>query len=208
MNKEVEIELKRLESQETQIFKLAKRMHKKGTFHLDFLANAVLNRSLHLIFGFTHLIRDENYIAASHLVRCHLDNILRFSAAWLVENPHEFARQIMKGTQVDKLKDRNGKKLKDWYLCEILNKEYPWITNVYKTSSDFIHLSHKHIFTSSILKDKNNALIEFRISKKDNYVPDESRIEAIKCMIEITNILFDYIKNWIWTKDNPGKPRQ
>lgn len=201
MNAIIDKELKNLESQEKRIIESGKKIHTKTTFPLDILTNAVLDRALHLIFGFTKLIRDENYIAASHLVRCHLDNVLRYSAAWLVDDPHDFVRQIMKGTQVDKMKDRDGKKLRDSYLKDKLSLDFPWIKDVYNTTSGFVHLSHKHIFTSSTLLDEEKGIIEFRISKKDNYVPDQSRIEAIRCMNDITNVLLSFVDAWIYKKN-------
>ena len=106
MNDKVEEELKILEAQEKRILELGKKMLSTSHYAIDFLASAVLDRSLHLIFGFTSLVRIENYIAACHLVRCHLDNVLRFSAAWLVDDPHKFVMNIMAGIQLDKLKDR------------------------------------------------------------------------------------------------------
>lgn len=202
MTDKVELELKELEKFEKVIQDLGKRMHTGSTFPLDILTNAVMDRSLHLIFGFTSLIRNQNYIGACHLVRCHLDNILRFSGAWLVENPHKFATDIMNETQIDKIIDRNGKKLKDWYLRNKLNEEFPWVTSVYKETSGFIHLSKKHIFTSSKIKNTENKTLEFKISKSDNYVVDESRIEAILSMVEITKVLCHFIESWISTKNN------
>ncbi|WP_040254381.1 hypothetical protein [Psychroserpens mesophilus] len=202
MTSKVELELEKLENFERVIIDLGKKMHPGNTFPLDILANAVMDRSLHLIFGFTSLLRNENYIGACHLVRCHLDNILRFSGAWLVENPHKFATDIMNGIQIDKIIDRDGENLKDWYLRNKLNLEFPWVTNVYKETSGFIHLSKKHIFTSSKIKDVENRTLELRISKSDNYVTDESRIEAILGMVEITKVLCHFVEGWIWTKNN------
>lgn len=189
MTKEVELELKNLENQESRILNLAKEMHQEKTFPLDLLANTVMDRSLQLIFGFTSLIRNENYISACHLVRCHLDNVLRFSGAWLVDNPHQFATDIIDGKQVDKIKDRDGNYLKDWYLRNKLNEEYPWIKSVYTETSGFIHLSNKHFFSSTKVVDKSERIVEFKISKKDYYINDELRIETIIGMNKITNIL-------------------
>lgn len=196
----VENVLIELESQEIKIKELFKNANVDVIYQMDFITNALLDRALHLIFGFTKLIRDENYIAASHLVRCHLDNILRYSAFWLVENPQELAIEIMNGKKLDRIKDKNGKFLRDYYLKEKMNENYPWVTNVYNESSGFIHFSKKHIFTSSRLSDKENRTVEFKLSKKDNFVPEISKIEATKCMIEISNILFDYVEVWIETK--------
>lgn len=205
MTNKVEEELKTLEAQEKRILELGKDLLSTSHYPLDLLASAVLDRSLHLIFGFTSLVRGENYITACHLVRCHLDNVLRFSAAWLVDDPHRLAMQIMSGERIDNMRDRDGKKLKDWYLRNKLHEEYPWVKKVYEETSGFIHLSKKHIFTSSKLKDIKEGTVEIRIGKRDNYVPDAARIEATQGMNEITNVLCDYIEGWIWTKNNQGK---
>ncbi|MFC2090799.1 hypothetical protein ACFLT1_08480 [Bacteroidota bacterium] len=203
--REIEKELQILEDQEKIIIGRAKIMLSSDLFSLDLLAIAALDRSLHLIFGFTNLIKADNFIAAAHLVRCHLDNLLRLSAAWLVDDPHDFAQKILDGKRVDELVDQKGHKLKDWYLRDKLNEEYPWVKNVYKETSGFIHLSDKHFFSTSRRKDDKSREVEFRISKTDNFVPESARIEAIKCMNEITNVLIKYIEGWIWTKQNPGQ---
>ncbi|MFW6047199.1 MAG: hypothetical protein ACOCP4_05385 [Candidatus Woesearchaeota archaeon] len=62
MTNNVKEELKTLEAQEKRILKLGKEMLSTSHYPLDFLASAVLDRSLHLIFGFTSLVREENYI--------------------------------------------------------------------------------------------------------------------------------------------------
>lgn len=199
--------LEQIDNFEQTFKELSKQMMAPGQdlFPLDMLAIGVINRSLSLLSGFTTLIRSKNYIAASHLVRPHLDNFLRFHAAWLVNEPHEFAMQVMKGTRIDQLKDRKGKKMRDSYLVEIASIQYPWIQNVYKETSGFIHLSKKHVFTSTILKDKEERTVEFRVSKEDKYVPDEAKLEAAECVIEITNCIILLIEGWIWSKSNPEK---
>jgi len=204
---DIESRLRHLDSFETTFKELSKQMMAppQQLFALDMLAVAVINRSLSLISGFTTLIKSRNYIGAAHLARPHLDNYLRFCAAWLVKDPHDFAMKIMEGKRIDQLTDQNGKLLKDYYLVEIASKEFPWMKNVYKETSGFVHLSKKHIFTSTKLKDKTDRTIEFRVGKEDQYVQDESKIEAIECMIEITNCVISLLEGWIWTKSNPDK---
>jgi hypothetical protein len=204
---DIESRLKNLDSFENTFKELSKKMMapQQQSFALDMLAVAVINRSLSLISGFTTLIRSKNYIGAAHLARPHLDNYLRFYAAWLVKDPHDFALKVMEGKRIDQLADQNGKLLKDYYLVEIASKEFPWIRNVYKETSGFVHLSKKHIFTSTKLSSKADRTIEFRIGKEDQYVQNESKIEAIECMIEITNCVISLLEGWIWTKSNPEK---
>ncbi|MCG9900818.1 MAG: hypothetical protein MH132_12505 [Hydrotalea sp.] len=207
MTKQIIVRLDHLESFEEAFKDLSKQMTEPGQdlFPLDMLAIGVINRSLSLLTGFATLIRDNNYIAAAHLTRPHLDNFLRFYASWLVDKPHDFAMDVMNGVRIDKLKDRDGKLLRDSHLVEVASKEYPWIQNVYKETSGFIHLSKKHIFTSTAIKEKKERTVEIRIGKKDKYITEESKVEAIECMIEITNCIIKLLEGWIWTKRNPDK---
>lgn len=205
MNITLEKEIVQLESKEQQLLDVARKLNSSKFYPLDFLSNAVINRSLKLIFGFTTLIKDDNFIAASHLVRCHLDNIIRFSATWLVNDPHDFAEKVIDGVEINSLRDKNGKLMKDWYLRNLLNEEHPWITNVYKQSSGFIHLSSKHVFSTITAMDADNRTMQFSFSKKDGNIDIGVKIEAIQCMSEITDILLDYLSGWLFTKENPDK---
>lgn len=203
MTSKLETEIAELESKEKQLIEVAVKLNSGKFYPLDFLSNAVINRSLKLIFGFTTLIKDDNFIAASHLVRCHLDNIIRFSASWIVADPHDFAVKVIDGVQIDSLKDKKGQLMKDWYLRNLLNEEYPWITNVYKQSSGYIHFSTKHIFSSIEKVDSDQRTMQFSFSKKDGKIEPEIKIEAVQCMSEITDILLDYLTGWHFTKENP-----
>ncbi|MGM8361383.1 hypothetical protein ACSV4D_05635 [Flavobacterium sp. ARAG 55.4] len=208
ISKILEVEIKNLESKEIQLIEIAKKLNSEKFYPLDFLSNAVINRSLKLIFGFTTLLKNENFIAASHLVRCHLDNIIRFSASWIVNNPHDFAIKVIDGVKIETLKDKNGKLMKDWYLRNLLNEEHPWISNVYEQSSGYIHFSSKHIFNSIYSIDSQNRTMQFSFSKKDNEINENLKIEAIQCMGEITEILLQYLNGWYHTKENPNNMNQ
>lgn len=198
--------IKTLDSQDQKFKDLAFRMMNAGNgiYPVDLLAVGVINRSMSLIFGFTTLIKSNNFIAATHLVRPYLDTYLRFYAVWLVENPHDFAKEVLSGKQVDKLKDRNNVFLKDSHIVEMASKNYSWVKKVYKTSSGFIHLSHKHVFTSTTITGENSQMAEFKFSRNDKYVPDESIIESLECMLEITNCIFELLIGWSETKDIKG----
>jgi hypothetical protein len=85
-------------------------------YKLDVLAIAVLDRSLALLRGFCDLVEGRNMIAAAPLLRCQLDNGLRFLAPSLVADPHDFAEKVARGIAVRKIKDRGGKLMVDSYL--------------------------------------------------------------------------------------------
>jgi len=88
-------------------------MGKGYKYKLDILALAVVDRSLALLRGFCDLVGTKNMIAATPLVRCQLDNGLRFFASTLVEDPHDFAGAILKGVFVRKMKDKGGKLMQE-----------------------------------------------------------------------------------------------
>jgi hypothetical protein len=55
----------------------------------------VLKRSLSLIFGFTNMIRNKNFLCAAPLIRLQIDNLLRFRAAFLVDNQSQFVVDVI-----------------------------------------------------------------------------------------------------------------
>src|SRR5690606_9283245 len=86
-------------------------------FPLDFLAWAAAKRTAALTHAFILLLEADNYSTAGALVRLQLDTALRFRAAWLVDDPHDFAMKVLSGTRVDRLRHRNGKRLTDSLLA-------------------------------------------------------------------------------------------
>lgn len=175
----------------------------EGIYPLDFYVSGIVSRSLSLIYGFETLIISHNYIAAAHLVRPHLDNFMRLNAAWLTENPHEFANKVWKGEHVRKLKDRDGKLMNDRYLKEKATERYPWMESVYDETSGFIHFSNKHIKSTMSLSDEDD-MIETFLGKTDNKVSNKNKLEAIMCMVETCNAIAEAIFGWIETKRIKG----
>lgn len=79
------------------------------------------------------------------MLRTHIDTALRFSAAWLVQNPHEFATLVISGQPINKLKDRKGQRLTDARLVTARSGDYPWLPNVYENLCDYVHFSASHL---------------------------------------------------------------
>ncbi|WP_207393689.1 hypothetical protein, partial [Duganella aceris] len=137
--------------------------------------------------------------ATSTLLRTHIDTALRFSAAWLVSEPHQFAIQVIGGTEIRKMKDRNGQLLTDKYLYECMSTERPWLPTVYKELSGYIHFSGSHVI-SSINSMDGDCRVSFLASEQDLDYPEESWLEAIGCFRESTEILVNYLHGYATTK--------
>ena len=171
-------------------------------YPLDFLAVAVLNRSLSLIEGFSDLVLRRNFISSVPLLRLQLDNCLRFSAAWIVDNPHDFAMKVLAGKHIKNMKDRNGQKMTDKYLVDELSKEKGWIRSVYNHTSGYIHLSEKHIFNAAKFGPEDGK-VSMKISSEDINITEEDYLDLIGAFVETTKLLFTFIAGWVSTKTNP-----
>ena len=185
---------------------LGKEMLQVGSgkiYSLDLLAVSVLNRSVNLLFGFCDLIVARNFIAAAPLVRMQLDNLLRFSAAWIVDDPHEFAEKVMQGKHVRNLNDKDGKKMTDRYLLDKLKVQYPWLPNVYRRTSGYVHLSDAHIFNA--ITKKKGRTYQLKIATGDAYIPEPLYLEAIEAFSDITSVLFSYMRGWIVSKKGDAR---
>lgn len=173
-------------------------------FPLDLMGISVSKRSMSLIKGFIEMIRQENFICAAPMLRMQLDNSLRFYAAFLVENPHELARNFAEGKSIRNFKEKGtNNKLTDRLLVDRLAEHHPWIDEVYNKMSGYIHLSDLHLFnTLNKIDDKKN--LRAIISDSDIFITEKERIEALYTMSELTVIVLWLLNSWTLTKETPN----
>lgn len=181
-------------------------------YPLDFLAFAVLNRSLCLSFGFASLVEQRNFVAAAPLLRFQLDNALRFYASTLVKEPHEFSMAVLRGEAIRDMKDGSGKRMTDAYLLSSfvadtrLDIDRSWLSSVYEQTSGYVHLSEKHMF--NCLQAGDAGKFQMKISEVDEYVPDSIYAEGIAAMIEATRLTIRVVFYWAHQKTNPPETVQ
>ena len=185
-------------------FAVASRLMGTGyKYKLDILALAVLDRSLALLRGFCDLVEGRNMIAAAPLLRCQLDNGLRFFASTLVDDPLALAGDIAKGTPVYKMKDRNGHFMRDDYLKKQLTVEVPWAEALYNQASGYVHLSEQHIINTIGIPDEDGRT-EIGITGCDGRVWTERRyIEAIEAFDASTRPVLELVKMWSQVRREP-----
>lgn len=77
-------------------------------------------------------------------------------------------------------------------------EEFPWVENVYKETSGFVHLSERHIFSSIAKTDDASRTVQFVISAEDPERRDEDYFEILDCFFEATKmagtIILGYVK--------------
>lgn len=184
------------------------RVDDGNLWSLDLLVLSAMNRSVNLISAFTSQIEDENFIAAAPLLRLQLDNAIRISAAWLVDNPHEFAEQVIEGKYVSRIKDRNGKKMYDRYLVDKLSERHPWVEDVYEHTSGYVHLSDKHFYNAVVsdgkqVEEGGSNRVRMKIALGESFIPEEVFLEAIHAFGRATGLFLSYVEGWIHSKENP-----
>jgi hypothetical protein len=199
MEPSIEKELTTLRTRRDDHFVLGKRFlgsQGSGLYKLDLLAIAVLDRSLALLRGFCDLVERRNMIAAAPLLRCQVDNGLRFFASTLVDDPHEFAVQVHRGTAIGRLKDRSGELMRDGYLVNKLTAEVPWVKSLYQRASGYVHLSEQHMFNTVGIPD-NEGMTTIGITGHDGSVWTEQRyLEAIEAFNYSTSLVLELVEQW------------
>ena len=74
------------------------------------------------------------------MLRLQVDSILRVYACFLVKDSHEIAMGVLRDKPLNKIKSQDGYKLTDKFIRKKAIEVYPWIDNVYKITSGYIHL--------------------------------------------------------------------
>jgi len=193
----------RLRETENELLKIGMAMlsaDNGNLFPVDLIAVGAMKRTASNTEGFITLIEAQNMTAARSLLRIQLDTFMRFSAIWLVDAPQDLANKIIAGKHIRNIKDKNGNKMTDRYLVENLTKEYPWLKDVYKNLSGYIHFSSAHLFNAVENLDNEMKTMAIKIGKEDLQYPEWSWIETVDCFTSSINIFFKYLNSWIAVK--------
>jgi hypothetical protein len=169
-------------------------------YPLDLLAYGAIKRNLSTSQAIGALVKSWNMTCARALLRVHIDTSLRFSAAWLVKDPHQFSAQVLKGVRIDKQVDKNGKRLTDAHLVSIQSSDFPWLPRVYENLSGYIHFSGAHIFDSIAEVKDEESTFAVEVSARDYKFPEQSWAEVLGCCRESSALLGRYLHGYIHTK--------
>lgn len=209
MNKKIRLELKNLKQQEARLIRLAglgMQADQGAMFPFDFWTNAAINRGIQLSSGFRSSIKKHNAICSGALLRLQIDTALRYSAGWLVQDPHGFVGRVMGGEQINRMKDRSGEVMTDSYLVKVLSVEHPWITEVYKRTSSYVHFSDTHIWSTLYeLEGTENRRVKTKVGAEDKEGLSDLYMEMVMAFQAATTILINYVEGWVFTKETVGQ---
>ena len=191
--------LSKLKDRRTAVSQSAKALIETGggnLFRVDLFTIGAAKRTVSLAAGFDLLVRAYNLVCARSLIRMQLDTTLRFSALSLVADPDAFADAVLSDERIDKLVDRDGKQLRDAYLVEKLTHVAPWIPEVYKRTSGYVHLSGQHIFSSVQAMDHEQRTIVMLVGEEDRQFPEWSWLEMINCFEASVAMFVGQLRAW------------
>lgn len=204
----LDVDLSRLSSLRQLHIECGKRMLKDYLYPTDLLAIAALDRSMKLRLGFEDMIRGRNLTCAGPLLRLEIDTVLRFFATTLVKNSDEFAMDVLRGEQIDKYKDAQGRRLTDRYLVDLLGQQVDWLPRVYERTCGYVHFSATHMFASITVHDSPNpGAFTGQITDVDKSLPPELYQEAVDAFCAANELLLEIMLLWCEQKESYGQIR-
>jgi hypothetical protein len=184
--------LARIEKLEKEIIRKCAALMKPGTSATcsDFFVVGATHRLLAQARGFRELVAAKNFPCAAAILRMQLDTAMRVNALLLVEDMNDACSQtVVDGVRFNTLKAADGTKLSDAYLRAKLSAKYPWVNSVYEQTSDFVHLSGRHFWSSIVHTDDQTHTAYFFISGGDPPRPDEDYFEIVDTFFEATKLV-------------------
>lgn len=169
-------------------------------FPFDFMAFGAVKRNLSLTAAMRSMVESWNMVCARALLRLHIDTSLRFSAAWMVERPHDFASKVLSGERIDRMKDRDGKRLTDAHLVKVHAADHPWLPAVYENLSGYIHFSGSHVYDSIGNLNADSRSVRFEMTDTDLKFTEASWVEVLECFRDATEMLAKYLHGYMLTK--------
>jgi hypothetical protein len=127
-----------------------------------------LARTIQLLDGFAHAVKNRQLFVAGGLLRLNLDTYLRLTAKDLVTDKTTFFKAVFDGDQIDKMKDRDGNRLRDRFLSESAGVKDLWVPRVYKQMSGYVHLSPAH-YLGAVTTDGKH--LNFQLGRRSEHIP-------------------------------------
>jgi hypothetical protein len=109
----------------------------------DLYFMSVIDKSIKLIDTFLYAMEKRNITVLATLTRVQIDCVCRTYASTMVSDADKFCEEVLlKDTPINKLVDKDGKKLTDKHLCEAVGEflQLP-VYDLYQKVCGFVHFS-------------------------------------------------------------------
>jgi hypothetical protein len=160
-----------------------------GVLYQHFYLYGIARRALAQSSAFRQMIAAKNSLVALSLVRLQLDTVLRLYALFWVADSEQFAHEVFKGTEINKLKAADGSLLSDRYLKKQVAKTNDWMPAVYAETSGYIHFSQRHILAALSMKDAGTREAQVQIGPNDSDKPLRYYGEPLRAFLHLNMML-------------------
>jgi len=169
-------------------------------FNYDFfMAIGIARRSCALTSGFKAMLKDRNSLCALALVRMQLDNSLRLYAGFFSKDRIKFSKDVLNGKIISKMKADDNQPMTDNYLARRVSRVNPWVINVYKKTSGYIHFSEEHI--KEALRHRGGGNFDLIIGPNDFDREEVDFLEPLECFTHITSMIKVQLEDWLGLLD-------
>jgi hypothetical protein len=166
----------------------------KPITYADLFGIGIGRRALALSSGFRLMVENRNSLCALPIVRMQLDTSLRLYAGFFVSDHQQFSREVFHGAQINRLKSFDGSIMSDRYLVDEVAKRNPWMVEVYKSTSGYVHFSNRHILEA--LRSDEGADAQLVVGPTDFDREPKHFLEPMKCVHHLNLIIEFALKDW------------
>lgn len=150
----------------------------------DLFFSSALDRSVSLLDGIVKMLEERNLMCVGILLRSQIDNCMRIFSAFIAEDKVAFIEGFLRGKSISDFKDNRGNKMRDKVLRERLEEYDSRVSDVYKKSSGYVHLSNIAFYSSVSALNINH--IEFSIGLPIREDSNEILLEGAAAFIHYT----------------------
>ena len=96
----------------------------------------------------------------------------------------------------------------DARLVAHLAPNAPWLPEVYRNTSGYVHFSGDYIFAPIYNLDDETHTVWFAVNEEDYKFPEFSWLEVIKCFRATTALFLSELEAWVATKSSWSKEEE
>lgn len=154
---------------------------------------------MRLIDGFILMLESRNIVCVAQLLRAQIGACLRTFALFVAEDQDAFLDRAFKEERINQLKDREGKRMSDARLQELLACFDPKLKDVYETTSGFVHFSMSILPSMGTPADEYH--VEFNFGSEPNERINVPLIECGKAFIHYVDLHLQMLQKVIASDD-------
>lgn len=167
----------------------------------DLIVTAMVQRSYGVLDALIDAVDTYNIHAAAPLLRLQLDTLFRAHYIASAPDVDGLTLRLLRGEELRKIKDADGKPLNDYRLKELAADTHAWALPVYDKTSGWVHFSLNHMLVTTQAADPN--CFHMGVPLRADVIPESLWQEIYGAAIQATEELFAYVRGWATRKGLP-----